>query len=81
MTHPSIDGRTFGPVDATIDRVIYDRGFGFVTVDELGKDIFFHETALDGSLDFKALVRGSQVTVEYQNSAKGLRAVRVSARR
>ena len=53
-----------------------DKGFGFVTPDEAGKDLFVHHTGIAGD-GFKSLVEGSKVSYEAQPSDKGPKAVNV----
>lgn len=78
---PMIDSKTFGPVDGSIVRLTIDKGYGFIEIPELGRDIFFHRSALEDSLVFEDLDIGEAVRLEYTNTIKGLRAVSVSARR
>jgi len=53
-----------------------DKGFGFITPDDGGKDLFVHHSAIlsDG---FRTLAEGSQVTYEAQAGDKGPKAVNV----
>ena len=53
-----------------------DKGFGFVTPDEPGKDLFVHHSAIAGE-GFKTLAEGAKVSYESQSDAKGPRAVDV----
>lgn len=46
------------------------RGFGFITPDEGGKDIFVHITALERS-GLPALEEGTRVTFETQADKRG----------
>jgi CspA family cold shock protein len=62
----------------TIKKVVYDRGFGFITADD-AKDYFFHRDALDSSLDFDRLNGGEKVEFDVEQSPKGPRAARVHA--
>ena len=62
----------------TIKKVVFDRGFGFITAED-GKDYFFHRNELDSSLDFDRLFGGERVNFEVQQSPKGPRAARVQA--
>ena len=58
-----------------ISRLIRDRGFGFITVED-GKDVFFHHSALaEGGFD--ALVEGIGVEFDLESEPKGPRAVNV----
>jgi CspA family cold shock protein len=53
-----------------------DKGFGFVTPDEPGKDLFVHHSAIAGE-GFKSLADGAKVSYEAESDAKGPRAVNV----
>lgn len=46
------------------------RGFGFVTPDEGGKDVFIHITALERS-GLPALDEGTKVTFEVEEDRRG----------
>ncbi|MDH5435286.1 MAG: cold-shock protein [Gammaproteobacteria bacterium] len=52
------------------------KGFGFITPDEGGDDIFVHHTAIQGS-GFKTLADGQKVTFEVTKGPKGLQAENV----
>ena len=56
-----------------------DRGFGFITADDDGKDYFFHRSAVAASLDFDRLAGGERVKFEIQQDPKGARANNVEA--
>ena len=53
-----------------------DKGFGFVTPDEPGKDLFVHHTDIDGE-GFRSLAEGARVEYESQPGDKGPTAVNV----
>jgi cold shock protein len=53
-----------------------DKGFGFVTPDEPGKDLFVHHSEITGE-GFKSLADGARVSYEAQADSKGPRAVNV----
>jgi cold shock protein len=55
-----------------------DKGFGFVTPDDPGKDLFVHHSAIHGS-GFKSLAEGAKVLYEAEADPKGPRAVNVRA--
>jgi CspA family cold shock protein len=52
------------------------KGFGFVTPDEPGKDLFVHHSEIAGD-GFKSLADGAKVSYEAEADSKGPRAVNV----
>ena len=54
-----------------------DKGFGFITPDEGGKDLFVHHSAIQGS-GFRTLADGARVSYESEDGPKGPKAVNVS---
>ena len=50
------------------------KGFGFITPDDGGKDVFVHKNELNG----KTIYEGDKVTFEVREGQKGLNAVNVS---
>lgn len=53
-----------------------DKGFGFITVEGMEKDLFFHSKSLVG-ITFDELQEGDKVTFETEDSPKGMNAVNV----
>jgi CspA family cold shock protein len=53
-----------------------DKGFGFVTPDEAGKDLFVHYSGIAGE-GFKSLAEGARVSYEAEPGDKGPKAVNV----
>jgi len=54
-----------------------EKGFGFITPDDGGKDCFVHHSEIrtDG---YRALAEGQRVSFESENGPKGPRAVSVT---
>ena len=54
------------------------KGFGFITQDDGGEDVFCHHTAIvaDG---FRSLAEGQRVEFEVKKGPKGLQAASVKA--
>ena len=55
-----------------------DKGFGFVTPDEPGKDLFVHHSDIDSD-GFRTLAEGARVEYEQRDGAKGPEATNVVA--
>jgi cold shock protein len=53
-----------------------DKGFGFVTPDELGTDLFVHHSGIAGD-GYKSLAEGSKVIYDAEAGDKGPKAVNV----
>jgi cold shock protein len=53
-----------------------DKGFGFITPDEAGKDLFVHHSGIAGN-GFKSLAEGAKVSYDAESGEKGPKAVNV----
>lgn len=53
------------------------KGYGFITPDDGGKDIFVHHTGIEGA-GFKSLREGDKVQYEVTQSPKGEQATKVA---
>jgi len=53
------------------------KGFGFITQDDGGADVFVHFNAIQSS-GFKTLAEGQKVNYEVDNGPKGLQASNVT---
>lgn len=61
----------------TVSKFIDEKGFGFITPDGGGKDVFVHHSdiQMDG---FKTLTPGERVKFDLMQEAKGPKAANVS---
>ena len=55
-----------------------DKGYGFITQDNGGKDVFVHFPAIQ-SEGYKTLPEGQKVSFEIEEGQKGLQAANVNA--
>ncbi len=53
-----------------------EKGYGFISPDDGGEDLFVHHTGIEGS-GFKTLEEGSKVTYEATQGRKGPQAEQV----
>jgi CspA family cold shock protein len=54
-----------------------DKGYGFITQDDGGKDVFVHHSAISGE-GYKSLAEGAKVEYEVEDGPKGPQARSVS---
>jgi CspA family cold shock protein len=55
-----------------------EKGFGFITPDEQGTDLFVHHSAIQGD-GFRSLAEGARVSYVAEAGPKGPKAVQVQA--
>jgi len=60
-----------------IEKIIADRGFGFIRRDDTGDDIFFHATKLK-DVEFKDLAKGDKVFFNIEAVGDRVNAIDVS---
>ena len=53
-----------------------EKGYGFVTPDGGGKDVFVHHSVIEGT-GFKTLQDGETVEYEFEDGPKGMKATKV----
>ena len=70
-------GRSKRMAQGTVKWFSQDKGYGFITPDEGGEDIFVHFSAIQGS-GFRNLEEGEKVTYEVGQGQKGPQAQNVS---
>ena len=54
------------------------KGYGFITPDDGGKDLFVHQSAIDAN-GYRSLAEGAQVSYEAEQGPKGPSAANVKA--
>ena len=55
-----------------------DKGYGFITPDDAGKDLFVHHSAIAGN-GVKSLAEGAKVSFDTEQGPKGPAAANVRA--
>ena len=55
-----------------------EKGFGFITPDDSGKDLFVHHSSIQGN-GFKSLSEGARVSYDAEQGTKGPAAANVQA--
>ena len=59
----------------TVKRIMYDRNYGFIQTEGEEKDLFFHQSGVDG--EFGNLREGDAVEFEIEETDRGSQAVNV----
>jgi cold shock protein len=54
-----------------------EKGYGFITPDDGGKDLFVHHSGITGN-GFRSLENGEKVSYEAESGPKGPKAVNVT---
>jgi CspA family cold shock protein len=54
-----------------------EKGYGFITPDDGGRDLFVHYSSIDGG-GFRSLAEGSKVSYEEEAGDKGPKAINVT---
>jgi CspA family cold shock protein len=54
-----------------------DKGFGFITPDEGGKDLFVHHSGINSD-GFRTLNEGARVSYDAESGEKGPKAINVT---
>jgi CspA family cold shock protein len=66
----------FSMASGTVKWFSDDKGFGFITPDEGGRDLFVHFSGILGD-GYRSLPEGAKVTYDEENGEKGPKAVNV----
>jgi CspA family cold shock protein len=65
-------------VTGTVKWFSDEKGFGFITPDDSGKDLFVHHSGIESD-GYRSLAEGSKVSFDAQEGQKGPQAVNVRA--
>jgi cold shock protein len=69
-------GKSKAMASGTVKWFSDDKGFGFITPDEGGRDLFVHFSGITGD-GYRSLPEGVQVSSDEENGEKGPKAVNV----
>lgn len=64
-------------INGTVKWFKDEKGYGFITPDDGGSDVFVHFSCVEGG-GFKSLQDGQKVRFEAESTAKGMKATKVS---
>jgi CspA family cold shock protein len=54
-----------------IKKILRDKGFGFITPDDGGDDVFFHRSRVAAKIQFEDLREGDEVQFQVKPGEKG----------
>jgi cold shock protein len=74
---PENERRVPGMAQGTVKWFNEDKGYGFISPDDGGEDLFVHYSGIDGD-GFRSLEEGAKVTYEATQGRKGMQAENVS---
>jgi len=58
-------------------KTVTDKGYGFISHEGASKDVFFHESVLEGDLAVRKLKVGDKVSFDIEQSPRGEKAVNI----
>ena len=64
----------------TIKRIMREKGFGFITPDDVSEDVYFNRSRLDGRVQLEDLREGDEVQFQVKPGDKGPQAIGVKLR-
>jgi CspA family cold shock protein len=77
-TPPELKGRRRGMPQGTVKWFNSEKGYGFITPDDGGKDVFVHHSAIQME-GYRSLAEGQKVEYEISQGQKGPQATNVRA--
>lgn len=64
-------------MNGVIKKVVKDKGFGFISPEDHGKDVFFHVSDVVEGIDFMKMEAGDPVKYDTAETSKGTKAIGV----
>jgi len=64
----------------TIKKIVKDKGFGFITPDDTGGEVFFHRSRVAPKVYFEDLREGDEVEFQVRQGEKGRQAFNLKPR-